>query len=368
MKKIFITLIAATSLLGAHAQSGYTINGTAEGTAEGDTVYLCKMEGFFNIIPEDSTYIKNGKFTFSGNCSGAASRNVIALHGGKPAGMADIILENSPITIQMFKDQDKKPIIIGGPNSKLWAEFQTGENIFNEQMQKPWDTTRDSTATADVKAKAQHELDSLNILLKTYHKNFIVEHIPSGISDMLLGYYRNELNESELNDILALMKAKQSDMPVYKGILAEREATAKTALGQQYTDIALTGTTGKTVKVSDYVKKNKYTLIDFWASWCGPCRAEMPNVVKAYTLYHAKGLEVVGISLDNNKQAWINALKSLKMPWPQMSDLKGWQSAGAAAYNVKAIPANVLVNQKGEIIAKDLREAELQVKMKELFK
>lgn len=108
----------------------------------------------------------------------------------------------------------------------------------------------------------------------------------------------------------------------------ELKAQQATAVGQKYTDIALKGTKGEVVRVSDYVTRNKYTLIDFWASWCGPCRAEMPNVVKAYSLYHKKGFEVVGVSLDNNRQAWLKAIAALKMPWPQMSDLKGWQSAG----------------------------------------
>ena len=94
----------------------------------------------------------------------------------------------------------------------------------------------------------------------------------------------------------------------------------------------------------------------------------MPNVVKAYTNYHDKGLEIVGVSLDNKKDAWVNAIKKQNMPWPHISDLKGWECAGAAAYNVKAIPANVLISQDGKIIAKDLREEALQEKLAELLK
>lgn len=109
-------------------------------------------------------------------------------------------------------------------------------------------------------------------------------------------------------------------------------------------------------------------MIDFWASWCGPCRAEMPNVIKAYNEYKDKGFGVVGISLDNDAAAWKSAIKSLGIPWAQMSDLKGWQSAGAALYNVRAIPATVLIDQSGKIIAKDLRGDDLEAKLKELLK
>ncbi|MBQ6653209.1 MAG: TlpA family protein disulfide reductase [Prevotella sp.] len=140
-----------------------------------------------------------------------------------------------------------------------------------------------------------------------------------------------------------------------------------TEVGNKYIDIKLPGIQGNNVAVSDYVAKNRYTLIDFWASWCPPCRAEMPTIVKAYAQYHAQGFEVVGVSLDNNREAWLAALERLGMTWPQMSDLKGWECQGAQLYHIQAIPANVLVDQQGIIVAKDLRGESLLQKIAELM-
>lgn len=371
MRKFILLCVMICLCWGANAQTQrYHVTGTAEGTVDGDTIYLAVMTGFFQLAPTDTTIVHNGGFSFNGTIDGADMRVAVAMHKGQMIGMTDFILENAPISLQIYpQDSNKKPIVKGGQTQKLYDEVTKEDEDFSKLMDKPYEQANDSTLPQDIRNKAKAQLDSLRKISTNRHFEFIMAHIPSPISDMLLQWYAQDMTETQVNAILNKMTASGIQYQYYKQIMAERRISKATAVGQHYTDIVLKGIDGKTdIQLSAYINKNRYTLLDFWASWCGPCRAEMPNVVKVYKLYHNKGLEVVGVSLDNNREAWVKAISTLKMPWPQMSDLKGWKSTAAAAYNIRAIPANVLIDNKGNIIAKDLRGEELLKKMEELMK
>lgn len=142
---------------------------------------------------------------------------------------------------------------------------------------------------------------------------------------------------------------------------------AKREPGKTFQELTMKDMNDCDVTLSQWVGRGQYVLVDFWASWCGPCRREMPNVIENYERYHSKGFNVVGVSFDQKKEAWMAAVQQMGMRWPQMSDLKGWKCAAAATYGISSIPASILVDPQGKIVAVDLRGRALGEKLKEIY-
>lgn len=169
-----------------------------------------------------------------------------------------------------------------------------------------------------------------------------------------------------LSIVLAACSTKPQNQQAAEADYVTTETQAEKKL-ENVGDLQLTDMNRDRVSIADELAKNKITIIDFWASWCGPCRQEMPNVVKVYNQYKDKGFEIVGVSLDQTEEAWKKGIADLGITWPQMSDLKYWQCEAAAIYGVNAIPHTVLIDKDGTIIERNLRGEKLYERIAELL-
>ena len=184
-----------------------------------------------------------------------------------------------------------------------------------------------------------------------------------------VSYIKEAMYELSYDDLKAALSPRTAyydnpELDPAKKLLA---SYVKRAPDTIYKELTMQDMGGKDVKLSQWVGKGKWVLIDFWASWCGPCRQEMPNVVANYEKYHQKGFDVVGVSLDQKKDAWVKAVQQMGMRWPQMSDLKGWKSAATEVYGIFSIPSSLLVDPTGKIVAMDLRGKKLGDKLREIY-
>ena len=364
MKKLMYLFAAGTMVLAACSnEPAYKISGTIANVADGEYVYLQEAKGR-EMIKLDSAVVTKGAFTFNGRQDEVVNRYITYTPKEGRGPRVDFFLENGNITVVMGENAS----VTGTPNNDIYQAYKNEQNVARKEMMTLYEQLKVEGITDEQKAEIEAKVTELEDKSSEYIFNFIDANItnPVGIHLWPGNSYSMELDQ--LQALAAKVPAEfQSNERIAK-LLDRIKILEKTAVGQKFTDFTLPDTEGNPVKLGDIIAKNKYTLIDFWASWCGPCRAEMPNVVAAYKEYNKKGFGIVGVSLDNDADKWKKAIKDMNMTWDHMSDVKGWQCEGAALYGVNSIPATVLVAQDGTIIARNLRGEAIKEKLAELLK
>ena len=369
MKKIILFAAAGLMTFAACQQKGgVTISGTVEGAADGDTVYLQKLDmAKREFVKVDSAIVKGGKFEFKGQPDSLVTTPYVTYTKGTKRMGAQIFYEAGNITVNLAPEGGSK--VAGTVDNDIFQKFQDGFQATQKELNETYMKMRmDSTLTDAQRDSVMTELNRKDSIAMEGVFTQITENIDKPVGLFLLMQYNSAYDVPRIQPLLDKIPAEYAQRQDVQNLKKHVEAVLGTSVGKNYVDFSMPDPAGNTVKLSDYVSKNKYTLIDFWASWCGPCRAEMPNVVAAYNAFKGKGFGIVGVSLDEKAENWTKAIKELNITWPQMSDLKGWKSEGAALYGVRAIPATVLVDQQGVIIARDLRGDELKKKLSELIK
>lgn len=370
-------LLVVTALLaacGAHKDksSSFELKGTLNNALGGETVYFEELSPGGKVLLDSAKLDDKGNFSFN-NVNPQAGFYRIKVN---EANFAMLILDSTQkinITGDL-KDLGNTYKAEGSPDTKIFLELndlgkiiQLRADSFQQVFQGLLAIGKRDSAT----------IDSINKAIEPAYMKMVSEH-QKRVSQVV------ERNSGSLAALVGIQQLTPDDyIELYKKVYADLSAKypkskylvnlkknvdsyARIIENAVAPDFTLTTTEGKPMALSSL--RGKVVLIDFWASWCGPCRKENPNVLNVYKKYHAKGFEILGVSLDDKAEKWKEAIEKDGLPWYHVSDLKGWESEPAKLYGVDAIPFTVLVDKEGKIIAKGLRAKTLEEKLAEIFK
>ncbi|MFA7116747.1 MAG: TlpA disulfide reductase family protein [Bacteroidales bacterium] len=364
MKKLFFAL--AVIFLAASCSQSYTVKGLLTGnidSLDSTEVYISNYSRT-NLIT-DTTLLVKGEFTFKGNVS---TPQIYYLTVKGVPGKVQFFLENADITIKTPIEDLSKAEIVGGPTQVYFnkekevagnlSEKYDIENIVKEYQQKETTEARKKEIIAsydnfqsDLKEAIQELIDS------------------DSTSYYALNNLEQNYRQMEYTEIIDAVKPFQDDKKfennlIVKSIEESIALLAKVQIGQKAPEISFNTPEGNKLALSEVYSKNKITLIDFWASWCGGCRQFNPILRGIYNDNHDNGFEVFAVSFDQSLEAWKKGIKDDQITWPQVSDLKGWQCAAASVYSIFFIPQNVVVDSEGTIIARRVDENQLRELLK----
>jgi peroxiredoxin len=354
---------------------GYTINGELRGEfEEGTQVFLKKTGDNGQPIELDTTLLVNGTFQFKGT-SNAPDLHYIFVE--QLPGYTAIVVENGTINFSAQKDSLGFANVDGTIQNEIFFDYLEQSRELSQQARSIQEDMQNASTVAGGEATIaalNDEMQELQEEYKTYELDFIKNNPNALISALLLDRVIS-LNTVEIDEVQALFDGLSQEIkettPGKKVIelLAKKkiseEASKNTAVGAKAPDFSGPNPDGEIIALSDVM--GKVTLIDFWAAWCKPCRAENPNIVSVYEKYHDKGLNVIGVSLDRTADAWKKAIVDDGLDWNHISNIAYFNDEIAKMYSVNAIPAAFLLDKNGVIVAKNLRGPELEAKVSELL-
>lgn len=376
MKKSLISILMLLPFVVA-AQKSYTISGKLSALNVPAKAYLVTLQGD-QFKETDSVVIKNGQFQFTGKVEQPQSAIVAVKRSpgsGKQTDNLSFYLENSKITL-MGKDSIKTASVAGSVSDREDRELLALITPFTKRIMK---IQREFTKgdhgvvegkTLEQRKEAQDSLNSYVKQIKNIQVKFVASHPNSfmGLYTFNTSILGSHFDSAEVKPLFYKFSSQLQSSSLGKLALDRILANEKRAVGVKILDFSQTDIDGKPFNIKSL--RGKYVFLDFWASWCYWCRAENPHVLKAYEQLKDRNLEIVSVSFDESKAAWENAVKQDKLPWLQVSDLKGMKVRDglAAMLDIKAIPQNLLINPEGVIIATNLRGEDLPAKLSKLIK
>ena len=371
MKKITLIVAAALTTFACNQlkDNEFIINGDANGVENGKKVFV-EIQTETGSLAKDTAIVTDGKFELKGFTEGI-DLGFIRIENEQIN--LPLILEEGKIEINIVKDSLHKSTLGGTPNNDKFQKFNTESRAISEKVAK---FEKDNGPEMQ-KAQMSNDTVTINKLLKEYKKfqnemndyskKFIKENPDAYLSVLLLENFlmRQYLTPEEIKSYFEGLDKDVKETKSGKKIKTALDSMTAIVIGKPAPNFSAPSPEGKTISLKESL--GKVTIIDFWASWCGPCRAENPNVVALYNEFHPQGLNIIGVSLDKDAAKWKEAIAKDGLIWPHVSNLKFWEDPIAKQYNVQSIPATFILDEKGNIVAKDLRGEELRAKVAALL-
>ena len=376
MKSLFFFAMASMLFLSCSKESGFVVNGTAAGFDEGAKVYIQKLSQNNRLTPLDTVNIVNNSFKLVLPYSGSSEIHVLTT--SQTNNRLLLIEEDERIIVTLYKDSLANSLVEGGHENELFYKYITNNRVRNAEKQKLAAKLTQSRRESDgiMVSELSEHLKALDLKTKEEREALVKNHPNSLVSVIVISDLINgkAIDLATSDELFEGLSDKIKKAPMGKSIaqfIAQQKSqqiAAKLAdVGNKAPEFSAQTPEGKELALSQTL--GKYTIIDFWASWCRPCRAENPNVVRVYNKYHEKGLNIVSVSLDRqgHDNRWKKAIADDEMDWYHVSNLNFWNDPIAKSYGVRSIPATFLLDENGIIIAKNLRGRALETKMNELL-
>lgn len=362
-------------------ENEYIISGTVKGIADGKTVILEKQDGMGQVVPLDTVKVKDGKFTMTGS---AKEPEIMLLQVETTQGKVPFVLENGDIKITIDKDSLQKSKFSGTYNNDVFSKFNDDLTKFQKEFQKKLTAFQNANMAKMNAAQEAKDTITINKLMKEYQgiqkegMEFYVKFAEGNPKALLSALIVDSMLNDPAVDLVRVKKIYAGFSPELKKYKPGKSIQSKldkianpvtvapaANVGSLAPDFTAPNPEGKSISLKQSL--GKVTIVDFWASWCKPCRAENPNVVALYAKYHAKGLNILSVSLDKEASAWKAAIAKDKLTWNHVSNLKEFEDPIALQYGINAIPSIYILDAKGVIIAKDIRGEELNAKIASLL-
>ncbi|MAO07444.1 MAG: peroxiredoxin [Alteromonas sp.] len=370
MKRLLF-VFAAILLISCNEEDTYSLKGNAFGFEDGTHIYVYQIDDNNNTSVIDTLEVQNEQFEAQFPKTEDATTALQFLKVGNQKNNILFFTENEDLKATLYADSIMVSKVSGGKQNEVYYDYiETMRGFANERSQLMEDF-RKAQAEQDV-TKIQ-DLRNENMAItneeKSYQRDFAVNNSNSVFGLMLMTelFSRKDMTSEEVNDLINGLSPKMAAHPLVTKLQDQMEAAKQAELGSVAPNFEAETPEGTMLSLKDAM--GTYTIIDFWASWCRPCRMENPNVVRVYNKYHDKGLNIISVSLDKKgqKDRWIKAIEDDNMDWYHVSNLEFWQDPIARQYNVRSIPATFLLDSEGKIIDKNLRGQALEDKIASLL-